>query len=56
MNDEPAGELRRAELAAIGSLQVVSQVLMVMAGLWNGQHSGRFDEAMITRHLDKARS
>jgi hypothetical protein len=34
----------------------VLQVLMVMAGLWNGQHDGRFDEAMIARHLDKFRS
>jgi hypothetical protein len=34
----------------------VLQVLMVMAGLWNGQHSGSFDEAMIAGHLDKARS
>lgn len=50
---EPLGA---AELAAIGPLQVVLQVLMVMAGLWNGQHSGQFDEAMITRHLDRARS
>lgn len=39
------------ELAAIGPLQVVLQVLMVMAGLWDGQRSGRFDEAMITRYL-----
>jgi hypothetical protein len=29
---------------------------MVMAGLWNGKQSGRFDEAMITRHLTAARS
>ena len=44
------------ELAAIVPLQVVLQVLMVMAGLWDGQRSGRFDEAMITRHLDAAGS
>jgi hypothetical protein len=40
----------------IGLLQSVLQVLMVMAGLWNGQHSGRFDEAMVVRHLDRVRS
>ncbi|TDW75198.1 phosphotransferase enzyme family protein [Kribbella pratensis] len=45
--------LNESELAAIEPLQAVLQVLMVMAGLWNGQHGGRFDEAMITRHLDK---
>ncbi|WP_141859304.1 aminoglycoside phosphotransferase family protein [Kribbella jejuensis] len=44
------------ELGAIGPLQVVLQVLMVMAGLWDGQRSGRFDEAMITRHLVAAGS
>ncbi|MFI5693459.1 phosphotransferase enzyme family protein [Kribbella sp. NPDC051586] len=48
--------LSESELAAIEPLQIVLQVLMVMAGLWNGQHSGHFDKAMITRHLDKARS
>ena len=45
--------LSESELAAIEPLQAVLQVLMVMAELWNGQHGGRFDEAMITRHLDK---
>ncbi|MFD7158783.1 phosphotransferase enzyme family protein [Kribbella sp. NPDC059898] len=44
------------ELAAIAPLQVVLQVLMVMAGLWDGQRGGRFDEAMITRHLSAAGS
>jgi homoserine kinase type II len=39
------------ELAAIGPLQVVFRVLMVMAELWNGRRSGRFDEAMIERQL-----
>ncbi|WP_328998190.1 phosphotransferase [Kribbella sp. NBC_00709] len=51
-----ADPLNESELAAIEPLQIVLQVLMVMAGLWNGQHSGYFDEAMIARHLDKARS
>jgi homoserine kinase type II len=51
-----ADPLSERELAAIGPLQVVLQVLMVMAGLWNGQYSGSFDEAMIAGHLDKARS
>ena len=44
------------ELAAIAPLQVVLQVLMVMAGLWDGQRSGRFDEAMIARHVSAAGS
>jgi homoserine kinase type II len=48
--------LSRRELAAIEPLQVVLRVLMVMAELWDGQHTGRFDEAMITRQLDKAGS
>ena len=39
------------ELAAIAPLQVVFRVLMVMAELWNGQHGGHFDEAMIERQL-----
>ena len=51
-----ADPLSDPELAAIEPLQIVLQVLMVMAGLWNGQHSGHFDEAMIAAHLAKARS
>jgi Ser/Thr protein kinase RdoA (MazF antagonist) len=51
-----ADPLGRAELAAIGPLQRVLQVLMVMAELWNGQHGGRFDEGMIVRRLGKFRS
>ncbi|MEU8224247.1 phosphotransferase [Kribbella sp. NPDC048915] len=39
------------ELAAIGPLQVVYRVLMVMAELWSGQQGGRFDAGAITRHL-----
>ena len=39
------------ELAAIGPLQAVFRVLMVMGELWNGRRSGQFDEAMIERQL-----
>jgi homoserine kinase type II len=49
-----ADPLSERELAAIEPLQVVLRVLTVMAELWDGQYSGRFDEAMITRQLTKA--
>jgi homoserine kinase type II len=51
-----ADPLSERELAAIEPLQFVLRVLMVMAGLWDGQFSGRFDEAMITRQLAAAKS
>ncbi|MFG1905358.1 phosphotransferase enzyme family protein [Kribbella sp. NPDC048928] len=51
-----ADPLTDRELAAIGPLQVVLRVLMVMAALWDGQRSGTFDEAMITGQLAKFRS
>jgi homoserine kinase type II len=51
-----ADPLSERELAAIGPLQVVLRVLMVMAELWGGQRSGRFGEAMIGRQLGRAGS
>lgn len=51
-----ADPLTDRELAAIGPLQVVLRVLMVMAALWGGQRSGTFDEATITEQLVKFRS
>ncbi|WP_350277599.1 phosphotransferase [Kribbella sp. HUAS MG21] len=51
-----ADPLSDRELAAIEPLQAVLRVLMVMAELWDGQHIGRFDEAMIARQLAKAKS
>lgn len=44
------------ELAALEPLQVVFRVLMVMAELWTGQRSGRFDVPAIDRQLGKIRS
>ncbi|TDO69230.1 homoserine kinase type II [Kribbella sp. VKM Ac-2571] len=48
--------LSEHELAAIEPLRVVFRVSMVMAELWNGRQTGRFDEAMIDRQLAAARS
>ena len=44
------------EVAALEPLQVVFRVLMVMAELWTGQRSGRFDVPAIDRQLGKIRS
>lgn len=43
--------LTEAELAAIGPLQRVFRVNMVMAELWSGPRIGRFDVPMIERQL-----
>jgi homoserine kinase type II len=43
--------LARDELAAIGPLQSVFRVNMVMAELWTGQRTGAFDLRMIEREL-----
>ena len=44
------------EVAALEPLQVVFRVLMVMAELWTGQRSGRFDVPAIDRQLGHVRS
>jgi Ser/Thr protein kinase RdoA (MazF antagonist) len=48
--------LSKDELAAIEPLQLVFRVLMVMAALWNGQRTGRFDVAEIDHQLGRIRS